>query len=129
MRLRNLNGRAKINPNAPRAQAYCDRCSFQYNLVDLQWQFDYRGLQLMNTKFLVCKHCLDTPQQSLQPVILSADPVPVQNPRPDSADILAMTDFRSTVGGDVEDDIRAPTDPDSARVLSGEAEYYNGGTT
>lgn len=37
----------------------------------------------MNQNFLVCDRCYDTPQEQLRSIILPADPVPVQNPRPE----------------------------------------------
>lgn len=38
----------------------------------------------MNLRKLVCKRCLDIPNEQLRPRILSADPVPVANPRPEN---------------------------------------------
>jgi hypothetical protein len=52
-----------------------------YNHVDLQWQYDWAGASLINKRMLVCRPCLDTPQQQLRAIILPADPVPVINPR------------------------------------------------
>jgi hypothetical protein len=91
------NGRVRSHrtPNA-----VCDRCSFWYNLDDLTEQFDYRGSKLQNTHFLVCKKCLDVPQEQLRTIILSPDPVPVKNPRPDTQDIAGMSNKRVTTTGD-----------------------------
>ena len=47
----------------------------------LQWQFDYAGAGLINKRILVCRPCLDTPQNQLRAIVLPADPVPIQNPR------------------------------------------------
>jgi hypothetical protein len=52
-----------------------------YNHVDLQWQYDWAGASLINKRMLVCKPCLDTPQEQLRAIILPADPVPIVNPR------------------------------------------------
>lgn len=76
--------RAATNPSSPRAWATCGRCGFISNLVDLRWQFQWRGTQLMNTKLLVCDTCYDTPQRQLGTVILPADPVAVRNARPEA---------------------------------------------
>lgn len=54
-----------------------------YNLVDLQWQFQYAGPNLQNIRLLVCRNCYDTPQPQLKPRILPPDPVPVLNARPE----------------------------------------------
>jgi hypothetical protein len=51
----------------------------------LRWQYDWRGTKLQNLRFLVCDSCYDQPQQNGQRVIiLPADPVPIQNARPEN---------------------------------------------
>lgn len=75
-------GHAKVNPQKPEAMGICDRCGFRYNLNDLQWQFEWRGLRLTNTQFRVCPTCIDVPDDHLRPIITPPDPVPVANPRP-----------------------------------------------
>jgi len=77
------HGRARVNANSPQAFGRCDRCGFIYTHKDLRFQFDYRGPQLQNLRFLVCETCLDKPQPQLKPVILSADPMPIVNARPE----------------------------------------------
>jgi len=77
------HGRATVNANSPKAFARCDRCGFIYNHSQLQFQFDYRGPQLQNLRFLVCEPCLDKPQPQLKPLILTEDPLPVINARPE----------------------------------------------
>lgn len=37
----------------------------------------------MNTRVLVCDECLDIPQRQLGTIILSPDPVPLANARPE----------------------------------------------
>ena len=74
-------GRARTSARSPQAHAICDRCGFRYNLVDLNWQFDWRGASLQNIKLLVCKSCYDEPQEQLRAIVIPADPVPVANPR------------------------------------------------
>jgi hypothetical protein len=77
-------GHARIDATSPRARAVCDRCGFQYNHEDLQWQFDWRGPKVQNLRILVCDECLDDMQMNGQRTILiPADPIPIQNARPE----------------------------------------------
>ena len=48
----------------------------------LQKQFQWRGNSLADTGLLVCKDCLDFPQDQFRNPILPADPRPIINPRP-----------------------------------------------
>jgi len=75
-------GRATISRTSPRALAVCDRCGFRFNHIDLSWQFQYAGTRLQNLRILVCRDCMDIPQAQLKTIILPADPIPIQNPRP-----------------------------------------------
>lgn len=75
--------RALTDPSAPSAWATCGRCGFVTNLINLQWQFDFRGLQLQNLQILVCEDCLDLPQRQLGTIIIPPDPVGVKNARPE----------------------------------------------
>lgn len=77
------HGRAQVSADSPAAFARCDRCGFIYNHKSLRFQFDYRGPQLQNLKFLVCAPCYDKPQPQLKPLILTADPIPIINARPE----------------------------------------------
>lgn len=79
-------GRAKTSSRNPRAKGVCDRCGIWYNHDHLQFQFDWAGTSLVNKQILVCKRCLDKPQQQLRAIILPADPVPIRNPRPEYFD-------------------------------------------
>ena len=90
-------GRARTNPNNPQAHAICDRCGFRYNLVNLRWQFDWRGAALMNLRLLVCSTCYDEPQQQLRSIVVPADPVPVENPRIEYF-VQDETNYRTTSG-------------------------------
>ena len=91
------HGRAAVSPSNPRAFAICDRCGFLYNHVHLQWQFDYRGAALMNTRILVCDSCLDVPQNQLRNIVIPADPTPIMNARIQDY-LLAENDVRTTSG-------------------------------
>ena len=75
------SGRAKTSASSPQAHAICDRCGFRYNHVDLTWQFDWAGASLINKRLLVCRTCLDKPQEQLRAIIVPADPMPIANPR------------------------------------------------
>ena len=75
------HGRASVSSRNPRAFAICDRCGFLYNHHHLQWQFDYAGAGLINKRILVCRPCLDTPQNQLRAIVLPADPTPIENSR------------------------------------------------
>lgn len=76
--------RASVSLRRPRAHAICDRCGFRYNHDELQWQFQWAGPKLQNLRLLVCKSCLDVPQEGLRTIILPPDPVPIENPRPEN---------------------------------------------
>lgn len=77
-------GRAEISATSPRARGVCDRCGFMTNHYKLKWQFDWRGPKLQNLRFLVCDSCYDAYQQNGQrTIILPADPIPIQNARPE----------------------------------------------
>lgn len=91
-------GRARVSAKSPQAQGVCDRCGIWHTLVDLSWQFDWRGTNLANLWLRVCRRCLDTPQQQLRAITLPADPTPVWQPRPENFD-AAEIDYRTTVPG------------------------------
>ena len=95
-------GRAKTNARNPQAHAICDRCGFRYNLVDLRWQFDWRGASLANLRILVCGPCYDEPQEQLRAIVVPADPVPVMNPRTQDW-VVAETNNRFTSGQNTVD--------------------------
>jgi hypothetical protein len=79
------HGRAQISARAPRALGVCDRCGFLYNHDELQWQYDWQqGPRLFNLRILVCKPCLDIPQESGRTIVLPPDPVPIADPRPEN---------------------------------------------
>jgi len=88
------SGRARTSPNNPQAFAVCDRCSLWYNFCDLQWQFDWRGAALQNLRILVCRDCLDTPQEQLRAIVVPADPTPIVNARTENY-AADETDYRT----------------------------------
>lgn len=107
----NLYGRAKVNARHPQAFAVCDRCGIWYNHADLNPQYEWRGSSLQNTGYLVCRTCLDVPQEQFRPISLPPDPPPVANPRPEFF-IYAETGFRATDAGNLR-----ITDADNYRVV------------
>lgn len=79
---------AIVDPNNPQAFGQCDRCGFWFNLRDLQWQEEWGGTRIFNTRVLVCtgNNCLDVVQEQLRSIVLPPDPYPVLNARvPDFA--------------------------------------------
>lgn len=76
-------GHAKVDPTHPEAFAICDRCGFLYNRRDLTADKQWAGNQIRPTGHLVCGACNDIPNPTLRPIKLPADPVPVNQPRPE----------------------------------------------
>lgn len=87
-------GRARTSSSNPQAHAICDRCGFRYNHVDLKWQYDWRGAMLQNLRILVCKFCLDEPQQQQRSIVVPADPTPIMNARTQDF-VNAETDYQT----------------------------------
>jgi len=88
------SGRARTSSTSPSAHAICDRCGFRYNFVNLQWQYEWRGAALLNTRILVCCDCLDTPQEQNRAIVVPADPTPIVNARVQDFS-LAETDYQT----------------------------------
>ena len=78
---------AQTDPQNPRGWATCVRCGFIWNHFRLRWQYDWRGLNLVNRWLLVCPHCLDTPQRQLGAIVIPPDPRPIYNARPEAYQI------------------------------------------
>ena len=100
------HGRARVSSRSPAAFAICDRCGGLSNHNRLQWQFDYAGNGLINKQLLVCNYCLDVPQAQKRALFLSADPLPIVNPRiqdyvtaaSDNRVVIASTSIDSKTG-------------------------------
>jgi hypothetical protein len=73
-----------------------------YQFNTLNWQYDWRGASLQNLRILVCKSCLDTPQEQLRAVVLPADPTPIVNARVENF-AVAETDYVTTSAPTVYD--------------------------
>lgn len=78
------HGRASISAVRPRALGICQRCGFQYNHDQLQWQFEYGAQRLINLRILVCPVCIDKPQIQLRTILLPPDPIPIEYPVPEN---------------------------------------------
>lgn len=96
------SGRARTSPRGPQAFAVCDRCGIWYNHVALQWQYDWSGASLVNKRLLVCRICLDVPQQQLRAIVIPADPAPIVQPRVENF-VTAETNYRTLSGQDTVD--------------------------
>ena len=83
MSLGNLFGHARVSTRNPSAAGICDRCNFVYQHSRLSPQFQWGGAKLFDEGYLVCRRCLDKPQDQFRSLILPGDPQPVINPRPD----------------------------------------------
>jgi hypothetical protein len=90
--------RARVDPTKPQAWATSDRTGFIGNHVDLQWQYEWAGTQLINKRILVYSEEMDKPQRQLGTLILPPDPVPIINARPEQYDIDEKT-YRRTMDG------------------------------
>ena len=104
-------GRARVSAKNPQAQGVCDRCGIWYNLVNLEWQYEWRGTALQNIWIRVCGRCLDVPQEQNRAIQLPADPVPVWQPRVENF-VAAETNYR-TVGEPTIDPITGLPIPSS----------------
>jgi len=89
---------AQTDATAPRSWGTCERCGFIWNLHAFNWQYEWRGTRLENTRHLVCDYCLDTPQRQLGTIILPPDPVGIINARPEPYYTDEQT-YRVTMSG------------------------------
>jgi len=119
------HGRAQVNTTSPRAFARCDRCGFIYNHADLKFQFDFRGPQLQNLRILVCKPCTDNPQPQLKPIILTQDPMPVMNARPEDY-YYANTQGLSTVEPPLTDPNTGISVPQGSTIVTMQGDLVTG---
>lgn len=103
MAVGDLQGFARTNSRSPVAKGECDRCRFWWPLDSLRRQYQWRGTALADTGFLVCRRCLDEPQEQYRTIILPGDPIPRVNPRP-SPDVTGY----ATAGS-----VAVPTNPEN----------------
>lgn len=76
-----------FDAKSPRGLAICDGCGFMVQHTELRQKKDYRGGSVpVGLSLRVCASCDDVPQPYFGRLLLRADPIPLQNPRPDSQD-------------------------------------------
>lgn len=110
------SGRARTSAKNPRAFSVCQRCGIWNNRVNLQFQFEWRGATLQNTFILVCKTCLDIPQEQNRAITLPADPVPIFYPSVENFE-QADTSYLAVTAPTVYDKVTGiPIPPDALRV-------------
>jgi len=107
------HSRAFANPSAPSAWGRCDRCGFIYLHKSLRFQFDYRGPRLTNLRILVCASCYDKPQPQLKPIMLTQDPLPIINARPEDYNYASDDQITTQDGNQIvtEDGVYVDTQP------------------
>ena len=76
-----------FDAKSPHGLAICDGCGFMVQHTELREKKDYRGGSTpVGLSLRVCASCDDVPQPYFGRLLLRADPIPLQNPRPDSQD-------------------------------------------
>lgn len=114
------HSRYTVSRSSPRARGVCDRCGFQYQLSELEYQYQWAGTRLQNLQRRVCETCMDIPQEQLRAIILPPDPLPVNDPRVElySAEVPTLLRTQSglifqTMGGLIyEGEITVTPSPD-----------------
>src|ERR1700676_5525674 len=99
-----ISGRASTSARKTQAHAICDRCGGRLNHIDLLPQFEWRGAVLQDIRLLVCKRCLDVPQENGRAITLPADPTPIMNARVQDFD-AASIDYRALSAPTVYDPV------------------------
>lgn len=110
-------GRARINARSPQAAGVCDRCGFVVNFVDLIWQYEWRGPSLENIRILVCRNCLDVPQENVRAIVVPADPMPIINARVQDY-VSAATDYHTISAPQVVDPTTGIPIPPSTTLVT-----------
>ena len=89
------HGKIKVKKYDPLAAGCCDRCGTAYQHSELQWQYEWRGDNLENIRWLVCPRCLDQPQPQLKTRRIPPDPLPIKDIRREdtSATYLGTLNF------------------------------------
>jgi hypothetical protein len=94
--------RAEVDPTAPSAWGTSDRSGFIGNHSDMQWQYEWRGFDLINQNILVHEDELDEPQRQLGSIIIPPDPPSILNARPERYSIEETpVSIRVTMDGEL----------------------------
>lgn len=115
------SGRARVNARDPRAKACCDRCQMWYNHDDLSWQTDWRGTTIQNIRILVCRSCLDVPQEQLRAIVVPADPIPIIQPRVENF-TADESDYRTVAQPTVTDPVTGIPIPATTTFVTGQGD-------
>lgn len=73
----------RVDRDAPKALAMCDRSGFLCRYEDLRRQMEFRGNDLKWTGLMVYKEFLDAPQHQNKIPPFIPNMIPVRDPRPD----------------------------------------------
>lgn len=76
--------RAPVNPGNPKAWGTSDRNGMVGTHARMQFQHQWAGFSLVNTRVLVHPDELDKPQRQLGAFVLPPDPMPIANARPEN---------------------------------------------
>jgi hypothetical protein len=99
------NQHAPTSARQPEPTGICARCSFYYPLSQLEWQWEWRGPNMVNLQIQVCRRtCLDVPNEQLRVIRIGPDPVCPQRPSP--------TFYRQQSQGGTESPTQFPPLPD-----------------
>lgn len=64
----------------------------------LRWQWDFAGTRLQNLRILVCDTgCEDVPQDQLRAKVISPDPLPIFNARPEPFTVTGFSYDESNI--------------------------------
>lgn len=69
---------------SPEAWAVDDRSGMVFNRARLRWQYYWRGNMLQRIPILVSEKNYDKPNQQARAKVLSPDPLPIRDPRPEN---------------------------------------------
>lgn len=94
---------ASKSPGLGSAWSACDRCGFQWNQRNLQWQYNFQGGSTpQNLRFLHCPLCIDPLGYQQKLIVVPADPSPLFNTRPEPY-VVDETNWMTTQSGDIID--------------------------
>jgi hypothetical protein len=117
-------GRARVSAKSPSCFGVCDRCGIWNNLVNLQWQYEWRGTSLQNIWLRVCKRCKDVPQEQLRAIQIPADPTPVWQPRVENFE-AAEADYRTLLPNTIDPITGTPVINQTRRATTDEQDLID----